>query len=387
MPNEILTARQIAMEGLMRLKSTLIMPNLVNRDYSSEFKQKGDTIDVRVPATYVADEFGGTINLQDNIEGKVPVKMDIHADVSTEVTSQEMTLEINEFSDRFLSGMILAISEKVDKKIAENAARGIPNFVGVAGTTPSTLKTGFSDPRLKLNKLRVPQSLRRLVFDPDAEAELGNLDVLTKVNESGSTQGLREASMGRVKGFDTYMDQNIYTHQAGEYTTLTDVTVTGISHDPENSKVSVLTLTSAAGAATTSLKAGDLLTVDGHQYVVVNDTSAAVSGVISGARVSSKFHVDTVGELDSANVTFPDNSAGGHVSNLAFHQNAITLVTAPLAIPQGAANAYTAIDPDTGLSLRVVWGYDMTEKKEMLSVDCLFGTKTIFPELACQVLG
>ncbi len=387
MGNTILTPKLIARRALMRLQSTLVLPGLVARDYSSEFRKVGDTVNARVPATYTVDEFGGTINLQDNTEGQVPVKLDIHADISTEVTSTEMALDIDNFEDRFLSGMILAMSEFIDTKIALKASQGIPNYVGTAGTTPATLKTGFSDPRLKLNTLRVPQANRNLVFNPDAEAELGLLDVVNNAAAFGTTDGLREASLGRIKGFSTYMDQNITVHEAGDYSALDDVTVTAVAHDPENDKVSILTLTSAAGASTASLKAGDLFTVDNHQYVVVADTSEAVSGVISGVRVSSKFHVDTAGDLNDDAVTFADQTARGHVSNLAFHQNGIILSTAPLQPPQGGASSYTAQDPVSGLSIRVTWGYDQTHKKEMLSLDSLFGTKVLFPELTCQVLG
>ena len=40
-----------------------------------------------------------------------------------------------------------------------------------------------------------------------------------------------------------------------------------------------------------------------------------------------------------------------------------------------------------GISLRVVRGYDMQHKREMLSMDVLYGFKTLYPELAVRVLG
>jgi hypothetical protein len=135
--------------------------------------------------------------------------------------------------------------------------------------------------------------------------------------------------------------------------------------------------------------AGDLLTVDGHQYVVISDSSAASAGVISGVEVYAHFHEDTVGDLGSADVTFADVTAGGHVSNLAFHTNAIALVSRPLEIPMGkdGNSAYTAVDPNTGLSVRTVMDYDISSKKSVISFDSLFGAKTIFPQLGVQVLG
>lgn len=389
MPNELLTPKQIAREALIRLRGNLGLANEVYRDYSQEFKKVGDTVTIRKPATFVADEFGGTINLQDIGEGSVPIKMDTHLDVSVEVTSKEMSLEIKDFGSQVLDGAMLAIAEGVNNKVASVASQQVPFYVGAAGTTPNSIKLGFTDPMKKLNINKVPNSRRRLFFDPVAQAELLQLDALIGADKSGSTEALREASMGRVMGFDTFMDQAIRTHEAGPYSALTDVSVTAVAHDADDYNVSLLTLESAAGTSTDALKAGDLFEVDGNQYVVVADTSAAASGAISSVKVHPRFHVDAAGDMDSADVTFVDQSARAHVSNLAFHPNSIALVSRPLETPMGKneTNAYTAVDPNTGLSTRVVMDYDMNSKKSVISLDALFGAKVIFPQLAVQVLG
>ena len=40
-----------------------------------------------------------------------------------------------------------------------------------------------------------------------------------------------------------------------------------------------------------------------------------------------------------------------------------------------------------GISLRVVRGYDMKYKREMLSMDVLYSFATLYPELACRYMG
>jgi len=389
MANEPLTPQIVAREALIRLKGNLALANEVYRDYSQDFAQVGDTVTVRKPATFVADEFGDSINLQEIGEKKVPVKMDTHLDVSVEATTKEMTMDIKNFGAQVLDGAMLAIAEGINNKIAEVGSQQIPFFTGVAGTTPNTLKLGFTDPMKEMNINKVPNSNRKSFFDPVAQAELLQLSPVVEADKSGSTQALREASMGRIMGFDTYMDQAIKTHTAGAYTALGDVTVTAVSHDSNDYNKSLLTLESAAGTSTDNVLAGDLLTVDGHQYVVISDSSAASAGVISGVEVYPHFHEDTVGDLGSAAVTFADETAGGHVSNLAFHTNAIALVSRPLETPMGKDNnsAYTAVDPNTGLSVRAVMDYDISSKKSVISFDSLFGAKTIFPQLGAQILG
>jgi len=389
MANELLTPQIVAREALIRLKGNLALANEVYRDYSQDFAQVGDTVTVRKPATFVADEFGDSINLQEIGEKKVPVKMDTHLDVSVEATTKEMTMDIKNFGAQVLDGAMLAIAEGINDKIAGVGSQQIPFFTGVAGTTPNTLKLGFTDPMKEMNINKVPNSSRKSFFDPVAQAELLQLPTVVEADKSGSTQALREASMGRIMGFDTYMDQGIKTHTAGAYTALTDVTVTAVSHDSNDYNKSLLTLESAAATSTDNVLAGDLLTVDGHQYVVISDSSAASAGVISGVEVYAHFHEDTVGDLGSAAVTFADETAGGHVSNLAFHTNAIALVSRPLETPMGkdGNSAYTAVDPNTGLSVRAVMDYDISSKKSVISFDSLFGAKTIFPQLGAQILG
>jgi len=389
MPNSILTAKTIAREALIRLKNNLAIANEVYRDYSDDFAKEGDTVNVKIPATFNADEFSGTISKQDIKEDKTPVKLDTHLDVSVSVTSKELTLEVDDFGRQVLDGAMLAIAEGVNNKVARVASQQVPFFTGTAGTTPNTLKLGFTDPMKKMNINKVPNTNRKLFFDPVAQAELLQLDALVGADKSGSTEALRRAAMGRVMNFDTYMDQAIVTHTAGAYTALTDVSVTAVAHDTDDYNVSLLTLESAAGTSTDALKAGDLFTVDGKQYVVIEDTAAASSGSISSVKVHPHFHVDAAGDLSDASVTFVDESAGGHVSNLAFHPNAIALVSRPIEQPmsKNEDEAYTAVDPNTGLACRVAMGYDMETKEDIVSIDCLFGVKVLFPQLATQVLG
>lgn len=59
----------------------------------------------------------------------------------------------------------------------------------------------------------------------------------------------------------------------------------------------------------------------------------------------------------------------------AFHPSAVAFVTAPLEIPEGAANAGRA--SYKGLTVRVVQDYDITYKTDILSIDVLFGVKVL----------
>lgn len=71
--------------------------------------------------------------------------------------------------------------------------------------------------------------------------------------------------------------------------------------------------------------------------------------------------------------------------NVAFHETAVALVTRQLVLPQGAA--YAAIDNYEGFGLRVIIGYDQNTKRDMVSIDCLYGVKVLDPNRAVLIKG
>ena len=88
MSNTFLTVEEIAKESLLRLRNNLVMRQLIYTDQSQEFAQKGDTVNVRMPATFAAKEFNNTIDAQGVKESAVAVKLDKIADVSVDITQR-----------------------------------------------------------------------------------------------------------------------------------------------------------------------------------------------------------------------------------------------------------------------------------------------------------
>jgi hypothetical protein len=368
MSNSFLTSQIIAKEALARLQNNLVFANLVHRDFSNEFASKGDTIQVRKPATFTAQEFSSTTSPEGVAESNVLVKLDKIADVSVELTSKEMTLEIEDFGSQIVEGAMQALAQKIDADIA-NLYIDIPYYVGAGGTTPDGLDD-FANVNKILNINKAPLGNRSLVLDPEAQAKLIVLDGIVNVDASGSPEALRNAAMGRVFGLDTYMDQNIVTHAAGAFGLLADVTGTGTAG------ATSIVLTSAAGASTAKLNKGDVFTVDGYQYVVTAQTAAAVSGVVTVAVYPA------LRTSPSAKAVSFGKSC---VNSLGFHKNAIALVNRPMALPMGGANG--AIASYNGLSIRVTMGYTMSSKINTISFDVLYGTKVLTKELAVRLLG
>lgn len=206
MANTILTPEIIAREALMVLRNNAVMANLVHRDYSDEFVAGvGDTITIRKPAKFTAEEYNGTsINVQDATETGVPVVMDKHLDVSFAVTSEQMTLDIADFSKQLLVPAMQAFADKVDGYLLAEAA-AVTHKV----TATAIVQDDIVDARAYLTKAAAPLTDRNFVYNSDTEAKLLKTDLFVhadKVGDEGTA--LREASLGRKFGMNFYVDQN-----------------------------------------------------------------------------------------------------------------------------------------------------------------------------------
>ena len=206
MANNFLTPEIIAREALMVLRNNAVMANLVHRDYSSEFVAGvGDTITIRKPASFVAKEFNGEIEVQDAAESGVPVVMDKHLDVSFAVTAKQLTMDIADFSEQLLVPAMRAFQDKIDSYLL-----GLKSDITNKVNATESAQNDVVDARSHLTKNAAPLSDRRYVYGTDTEAKLLKTDLFIsaeKVGDEGTA--LREASLGRKFGMDFYVDQNV----------------------------------------------------------------------------------------------------------------------------------------------------------------------------------
>jgi len=382
MANMFLTPDIIGREALMRLRNSLVMGDLVHRDHTIEWSGSkiGDAITVRRPASFTANEFttGGNITVQTADETGVTLILEKHFDVTVNITSRDWTLELESFSEQIIAPAMEGIAQAVDAYIHSKYVQ-IPNWIGTAGDPPDTWPDVVAI-RRKLLEQQVPFTGANIyvVMDPFAEADILALDQFHAADKRGDGGlALRTASAGLVLGMDFFVSQNVKTHVAG--------TMTADATTAVNSAVAAgdLTMDMDGGSASETFVVGDLFSVanDTGQYAVTAAATAS-TGAISGLAFTPGAATSM---SDAEVITYPDATALGHVANLAFHRNAITLAVVPLELPRGANNA--SISNFEGLAVRTVFDYNTTTKTDQISFDLLCGCVVQQPELACRVLG
>ena len=368
MANQFITIQEIARNTLPRLLENLVFPNLVHKDFSNDFARNlGDTIQVRKPTVLEAQEFNQSegITPQDITETTVPVTLDKIATVDVEITAIQGATNINDLNRQFLEPAAVALAQKINSDGLE-LYKDIPYVAGTAGTTPSSLDD-LAAMRKVLNANKAPVSPRYALWDTEADANLVTVPAIVNAEKSGSTTALREGSLGRIMGLDNYMSQAVKKHTKG--------TLSAAVKPKSSTSAGAASLTLSAATVTGTLVKGDVLTILGDHYVVTQTAAAESNEITVNIYPALKQNVTTATVVDVA-----DN----HIANLGFHPSAFAFVTRPLVNPSGVESYVTSYN---GVSLRVVKGYNMTYKKEMLSMDVLYGYKTMYPELAVRYMG
>ncbi len=358
--NNFLNTKNIAREALPILESNLVFPALIHTDFSEEFSKQGDTIQVRKPPIYNANEFHGQIEIQDIDEGNVLVKLDKIADVSVELTAKEMALNAEDFTKQVIEPAMVALAEKINADGLQ-LYKDIPNHCGEVGVAPSSLSDLASGAKM-LNDQKAPLVGRSGVWNTEAIANFQVLPALVNAEKSGSTDSLREGSIGRVFGIDHYFSQQIPYHESG-----TSSEPMKASQGEQNGSIWI-------DSSDGYLVQGDIIEINDQTYLVVEGGRS--DGVGFNAKISPMLNDEDWGRDIKV--------LGNHAANMMFHKSAFGFVTRPLEVARGADSYVTSYN---GLSVRVTMDYNIATKKQTLSIDTLYGFKTLYPELAVRVLG
>ena len=413
MPNTLITPSMIAKEALMQLENNLVFANKVHREYVKEFSGgQGSTVSIRRPVKFQTTN-GATASLQDVEEKSTNITVDQRKHVAWEFATQDLTLSIEEYSERYIKPAAITLANTVDRSIA-SLYRSVWNQVGTPGTTPASFAAAAAVAQ-RLDEMAVDSDRRSLVVNPAARYAIsGNQVTLNGVGDVRRS-AYEAAAVGNIATFDMYSTQNVRTHTVGVATGTPLV----------NGGSQAVTYANAVGASWSQtlntdgwtnstnniLRAGDVITIAGVFAVnpVPDDTGAkqvmpylqqftvtanANSGASTGpAALTISPPIITSGPQQTVSAAPADNAAitvmgVGNTSypiNMGFHRNAFALVTVPLQMPDGAG--FTARETYKGLSMRVIKDYDITNDQEIIRMDVLYGVKAIYPDLACRLIG
>src|SRR5690242_16791359 len=113
------------------------MGNLVNRDYEPSLAQAGDTVNVPIPPTMVANNIaeGGTVQTQNPSVGNAQIVLNTHAEATFQIPDVTKVLAVPDLLKIYMEPAVAAIAQKIETDLLSLYAGFNANAtVGTAGT-------------------------------------------------------------------------------------------------------------------------------------------------------------------------------------------------------------------------------------------------------------
>src|SRR5579862_5248789 len=127
----------VAADALPALMGNLVMGNLVNRDYEPALAQAGDTINVPIPPTLVANNIaeGGTVQSQNPSLGNAQIILTNHVEATFQIPDVTKILAVPDLLRLYMQPAVVAIAQRIESDLLGLYASFTANTpVGTAGT-------------------------------------------------------------------------------------------------------------------------------------------------------------------------------------------------------------------------------------------------------------
>ena len=419
MANNLLTPLMITREAARVLENNLVFAKNINREYSDQFAingaKIGATINVRIPPQYVG-RTGVALAVEDAVETYRPLVLTNQEGVDIAFTTADLTLSIDDFSDRFLKPAYAAIANKVDYNGLQMAKNNTWNQVGTPGTTPNSMLT-YLQAGVKLDDMAAPRDGdRTAILSPNAQAVL--VDAQKGLFQSSEliADQYRSGNMGLAGGMKFSMDQNVPVHTVGPLGGAPTTTgAQSASAAPSGALGAAganlltpfpLVTGGWTAAAAVRLQAGDVFTL--ATVFSVNPQNKQSTGVLQQFVVTAQASSDGAGAATLQilprpifsgpfqNVTSATNNipaatpltivgtaSTGYRQDFVFHKDAYMMGTADLIMPDGVD--WKARVQYKGISIRMVRQYRIGTDDLPTRTDVLYGYAPLYPQLGCRV--
>jgi hypothetical protein len=306
-------------------------------------------------------------------------------------TSQDLTLTIEEFSERYLKPAAERLANKIDFDVLSNFT-SVFNVVGTPGTLPASF-AALGAVGQRMDEGGVPQDGRVLILNPAAYWSLAG--ALVSLYVKSVAEPALKGFLANIANFEIYMDQNVQVQTVGAYAGTPVVNGAGQTG-------SSLVTSGWTGTIAGLLNVGDVFTIAGVyavnpqskvatsslQNFVITSTANSTSGaatlqIYPAITTSGAYQTVSASPANNAAITVIGTASTSYAQNIAFTKDAFGLVCVPMELPQGVD--FAARETYKGISMTVIRAYDITNSIFPTRVDVLYGTSTFYPELAVRL--
>lgn len=201
----------VAADALPALMGNLVMGNLVNRDYEPALASAGDTINVPIPPTLVANNLaeGGTVVTQNPSLGNAQIVLSTHAEATFQIPDVTKVLAVPDLLSLYMQPAVIALAERIESDLLGLYPLFSTNSpVGTAGSALTEATVDAAE--TALFSAKVPSSQNKyLVVDSTAYSSLRQIPRFSEFHTAGEA-GLRalvDGQVGKIKDFFVFRSQ------------------------------------------------------------------------------------------------------------------------------------------------------------------------------------
>ena len=343
MPNLFLNTSWISMEVLRNLKNALKIAEYFNHDWEKDYEKAwavGTTIQVKFPQQFtIRNGLGynpqGINRISTTISLDEPFGIDFQWDDYEAAVKAERSEE--EIREQYLAPAGVQLANEWDSRAALFAKNNTSQIVGSLGTDPTSIV--FLDQaraRLLQKAGSYLSKKRAALISSSMQTNSINTPVTSLFQPTDAiTEAFKEGSMGKLKTFDVFEEQNLYSHTAGTWAAA--VTVSGAGQSGTS-----LVITATAGD---TFNVGDKFAI--ANVNLVNPRSRRTPGPLTPQTFTVTVALTAAGGAGADTINFlpaiygpnPNDPSGNsqyqNVDNLPVNGAALTLFPGT-ANPNGA---------------------------------------------------
>lgn len=399
MSNSILTPTMVTREALRILHQKLNFIGSINRQYDSSFAKTGakigSNLSIRLPNEYTVSS-GADLSTQTTSELSTTLSVSNQKHVDTTFTSSELTLSLDDFSERILEPAMSVLAANIEAD-ALTMILDVYQTVNNVGS-PIALNKVLTGRKLLTDAL-APSNNRTLLLNTQDNLDL--VDSLKGLFQDSATiaEQYREGMVGKTAGFGSIYENTLIANQTtGTAESVTTYTVNGAVTANGTSTVTV------ASAGATTFKKGDVFTVAGcnrvhpetkadtgslQQFVVTADYAGGAGSLSFAPAIyttTGRQNVTAGGMPNGAAITKVGGASAIYKPSLVYQKDAFTFATADLE-DVSQYGAWGARDVMDGISMRVARQYAIGTDTIPCRIDVLYGYKTMRAQLAAKILS
>jgi hypothetical protein len=203
--------KMVAVDALPALMGNLVMGNLVNRDYEPTVAQAGDTVNIPIPPTLVANNIaeGGTVVKQNPSLGNAQIVLNTHAEATFQIPDVTKVIAVPDLLRLYMQPAVIALAEKIESDLLGLYSQFTAN-PAVGSPATAITEAAIDDAETALFNAKVPANQPKyLVVNGSTYSQLRQITRFSEYSSAGEA-GLRalvDGTVGKIKDFYVFRSQ------------------------------------------------------------------------------------------------------------------------------------------------------------------------------------